>query len=631
MFGVLVRLFALAATQALVAITVIGLGLGVRRLFGTPTTSVRDLLVAFWVGLAVAFLLTLVWNFGFPVNGIPLTLVAAGGAAGLLASRRALKTIASEETWWRSPAVVAGALLLWLWIANQARGPITNWDSGLYHLQGVAWAEQHKVVPGLANLFGPLGFNNGSLLWDALLDGGPLRGRGSHLANAIPIQMLALLGLAGLARARKVSGAARSQALFDAVCLVPAITWALEDWVTSFATDVPTGGAVLLAAVELHALLLDADEPSPGAAARRGYRLVTIGTLLTLAVCFKVSSAVFAATGLGLALGAFLVRPASPPLRRKALAWLAGAVLVVGGTWVGRGIVLSGYPLFPGSWLPFPVEWRVPSDHAAGEFAFAANSSKASTENAAVIVDGAGVPAWFPDWWTDSAMAEIFLMVVPAAFAVAAGLVWFVRRARRGGPDPTPQCWWLLAPLAASILVWFFVAPEPRYASPLFWATMATCWVGVVRMAPPEQANQAARALGLGVLLLTLSQPLLDPLLSTSRAEAGESILTRVVRRNLRYPDDKAWPSPKIHSSAVRQYQTDGGLTLTVPADRCWSRPLPCTPNPAKNLRLRVPGRLDGGFVIDGPWRMENWPANRPEFARLWFLHTHRDSANTSR
>ncbi|MGH7657841.1 MAG: hypothetical protein ACREL6_06365, partial [Gemmatimonadales bacterium] len=52
------------------------------------------------------------------------------------------------------------------------------------------------------------------------------------------------------------------------------------------------------------------------------------------------------------------------------------------------------------------------------------------------------------------------------------------------------------------------------------------------------------------------------------------------------------------------------GLILNTPARGmlCWDAPLPCTPHPAPNLRLRRPGDLGGGFVTDGNWQALDWP-----------------------
>ena len=54
-----------------------------------------------------------------------------------------------------------------------------------YHVQAVKWAKAYPVVPGIANLHGPLAFNNSSFLYDAMVDSGWWEGRGYHVANAV--------------------------------------------------------------------------------------------------------------------------------------------------------------------------------------------------------------------------------------------------------------------------------------------------------------------------------------------------------------------------------------------------------------------------------------------------------------
>ena len=42
---------------------------------------------------------------------------------------------------------------------------------------------------------------------------------------------------------------------------------------------------------------------------------------------------------------------------------LLAAVLLA--TWMGRGILLSGYPLFPSTALAMPVPWRMPTKESS--------------------------------------------------------------------------------------------------------------------------------------------------------------------------------------------------------------------------------------------------------------------------
>jgi hypothetical protein len=84
-----------------------------------------------------------------------------------------------------------------------------------------------------------------------------------------------------------------------------------------------------------------------------------------------------------------------------------------------------------------------------------------------------------------------------------------------------------------------------------------------------------------------------------------------VIAANAKRPDQGLWYAKTPRPTDFESFTTASGLVLTVPTKkfgRCWYEPLPCTPNPAPNLRLRTPGRLDRGFEVDGPWQMIGWP-----------------------
>lgn len=66
------------------------------------------------------------------------------------------------------------------------------------------------------------------------------------------------------------------------------------------------------------------------------------------------------------------------------------------------------------------------------------------------------------------------------------------------------------------------------------------------------------------------------------------------------FPDspDRLPPLPAPPYTSVT---TTSGLSLHVPVgtNQCWALPLPCTPYVRPELRLREPGNLAGGFILD--------------------------------
>ena len=178
-------LLAIAGTVMVLSIAFVGIGLSIRRGFGLRLLSLDDCFVSFWVGYSLTLLWLILWNFVLPVNVAALLVVLAAGALGVIRARSDLAAALAGSPWrpraWEWLVLVAGSL----WVVNHAMPPFASWDGVLYHVQAVKWAKAYPVVPGIANLHGPLAFNNSSFLYDAMVDSGWWEGRGYHVANAV--------------------------------------------------------------------------------------------------------------------------------------------------------------------------------------------------------------------------------------------------------------------------------------------------------------------------------------------------------------------------------------------------------------------------------------------------------------
>ncbi|MFN0178564.1 MAG: LIC_10190 family membrane protein [Gemmatimonadales bacterium] len=635
LIGMVVATAAILATQLGLIGLFMGVGLLVRRAFGLRSLAVRDLLTGFWVGLAAIVAFLLLWTFFARVNAVPLAVVTVFGLGGLGLSAGELRQLPRREAWCFTPVVLLVLVVGALWVANLGRGGLTNTDSLLYHLQGVRWATAYATVPGLANLFGPLGFNNASLLYDAMLEVGPWAGRSHHVANGVLIQVLLFQSLLGLFRLVGGRAADRAQNGFDALLLAPTLAMGIQDWLTSYVTDLPASAVVLVAVSEAHRILLNPAARPPGMVERRHdspperlYSVVVIVALLSVAVTFKLSLAVFAGLTTAILLLLVFRDGIFAGARRRTAIRAVGAAALIGGLWAGRGIVLSGYPLFPMTVLPAPVDWRVPAEHAIAEFGYAAESSRATTSTPAGVLHTEPFGAWFERWWELSGSDGLYHIAVPVAFIllVLVGLAFATLRGRR---DPSPRPWLLLGPAVVALAAWFRVAPEPRYAAPLLWIVLGLVGASLYRALDGANAGRLARGAVIALAVLGASPLILRPLVSPG-ADGRLSPLRRVVEANLRLQGQASGLYREPRRPTVRTYVTERGLELNVAPRRCGDAPLPCTPNPAANLRLRIDGRLDRGFMVEGPWMMENWPAGRPVFGRAWAERRRRESAAKS-
>src|SRR5262249_50737464 len=104
---------------------------------------------------------------------------------------------------------------------------------------------------------------------------------------------------------------------------------------------------------------------------QEAYHLVVLTTMLTVAICFKLSAAAFSAVAWLLAVIWWLRKYQEHKLLiTRTSIWVVTISLALGFSWLGRGVALSGYPAYPSTFGAFSVEWRVPIEQAAAEQAW---------------------------------------------------------------------------------------------------------------------------------------------------------------------------------------------------------------------------------------------------------------------
>ena len=182
---------------AILAIAVLGLAPALIGRHGLALGTISRM--ALWWGLLVATGAILVINLLVPLRSPPaawafalaLAFMAAaafavyrrrGGLPGIDLSLRGRR--------WLAPLFLALALCA-IFLAISALGPLTNYDSGLYHLGAVKYAGDFATIPGLANLYAPLGYNNSLFPLAAFLGNGPWDGIGYRLFNGLIMMLMA--------------------------------------------------------------------------------------------------------------------------------------------------------------------------------------------------------------------------------------------------------------------------------------------------------------------------------------------------------------------------------------------------------------------------------------------------------
>jgi len=529
---------------------------------------------AFWAGLALIAAILEIYHLLRPIDLFADYFLFVLGLSGWLAHRHSLfEHLGSlRKSHGTSLLLYATAVVF---IAFRAAAPCEHYDTGFYGGEAIRWITTYRVVPGLGNLLPQLGYNSSIHLWMAALGQGPWRGLAHHFFASFMIAgLFAHVIPAGM---RVLSGNEVSASdWFLTLLFFPAGIWASTGKISGADTDLPTSVVCLVAA----AMYFRAVETRDSGLAGENSGLVSLVLtmlLFSLAVVFKLTILVLACLGWGLAAWRLWSWRQENPRARGLLIASALLCVVVVLPWIGRGLMLTGYPLFPSTVLSIPVDWKVPGPSVEHE----ADSDRSFARIPAVPnVDTSGF-RWLRRWLREAMMyREGFVIPILLSFAGIALCIFGGEARKRSAPQP----WlWLLLPSVCGLVFWFFEAPAIRFGEAAMWTTGATLGA----LAALRLLNEAARRRFaiVGVLLLTgwAAHP---------RLIWGSHIRPSLGVRTL-------LPLPQAKLTAR---QTASGLTVHVPVEtnQCWDAPLPCSRFFNDTLRLRRSGDLGGGFASEG-------------------------------
>ena len=355
---------------------------------------------------------------------------------------------------------------------------------------------------------------------------------------------------------------------------VPGIVWVLSGEIVGTNTDLPTTVVSIAAMIALFDGLQERMKPD-GSERRIESRLLVAMMLFTLAITFKISSLALAGLGWGIAL-VQLFSLERPLIRKRQLivaATLLTSVLAI--PWLIRGVVLSGYPLFPSSAFAVPVDWRVPRTTA--DMLAHVNRSWARIPHAG-FEETSGI-RWIGRWVAGAIKNRVDL-ISPVLISLA-GFIFLLRR------RVFKDLFWLklLLPSLGGLVFWFSLAPAFRFGESAIWTTAACMGAVALQQVLPAISLRGRQVALFGLLALggwcsyprTLWKVYFRPLLD--------------VHGFLPVPQARTMP-----------YGLSSGLIVRVPIEtnQCWDATIPCSPYFAESLQLRYGQNLRWGFRVEG-------------------------------
>ena len=591
---------AVFATWAVVVAWILLLGSAAGSLARTRVGSTGALRVALWFGFAVLVLLALIPNLVIPLVGgtelVVLGVATALAAVAWIVIRRRRPASGRHRGWvrpgWWTIVPITGLLLMLLLLAHHFAGPLTNYDSGLYHLNAIQFAAEYPTIPGLANLQDRLGTNVSSFNLAAVLANTPWGLDAVRLLVGLFVFLLSadvtLRLLEGAKRAGRLPG---NYVLLLAVLLAGPFLLANPGyWVTAPTADTVAFVMTVVAGAYLADAIATRDTTWAAVA------LVTA----SLAASIRTQLWVFAflvAAALVVLWWRDPARKGRARRRPRALTLAgAGASAVILATMMVRDAILSGWLLFPAAYLPVPVDWRVPDTTAVREWLLSwARDPGASPEQA--------LNGWYWLWpWVGRTLDDWAVRgaVGLAALAVAALLAQQWGHSPSGSRPRTPRWSWVLAvaPAVGTLAVWFWTAPDPRFAwGAIVLAGAVPAAFALTRIADRVPGEQTLRATVPLVLVAGfMAAAVLPP------AVAGLTQVRGFVAEGYEYRTYSFGPISVVASvnpvpvPAVEEFvlPTGQAVLVTVGGDQCWATFPLCRPYADPNLRFR------GSSVADG-------------------------------
>ena len=456
---------------------------------------------------------------------------------------------------------VLAAVLVFFAMAAAAKKTF-DFDTGAYHLQAVNWIYESRIVKGLANLEGKLGFNSLWFVLGATLKALRPEGRIS-LLNLLMVYFFAAAVWASFRRIfEKKAGLAD---FFMALCAIPLAYEGIgKHHLIGLSTDLP----VTFLTLYLTGLWIRSFEEPENVFARACFL-----PLAAFALTLKVSAfPVFA--------GSLLIFWLNKSSRLPHIKRIFSFGILLSGLWMARGVMLSGCPVYP---LEFgcvqSLDWSVPQTLLQGETEVIAKWARLPSQvdetraTKAWSFLPAGKPEemvrdwrWLKPWLVrmaeePGARAAGFLFL--AGFLTLAALRK-LRGVLRESSFAVP-----FALSAGGILFWFLTAPDPRFGYGSLFSVGILPAAAALRRMKGFWAPRLTALVGIWFLKGFV-------VLLVSGVSHGSKALS--------WKDAPAYPT-----AVTTGVKTLEGYPLNVAgAFQCWEAPLPCVPSPRPDLKVKV-------------------------------------------
>jgi len=349
-------------------------------------------------------------------------------------------------------------IFLFVIMAYCASNGYIHYDTGLYHAQSIKWIEEYGVVFGLGNLHTRLAYNSAAFALNALYSFSFLGSQSFHVTAAFCALLLAFECL-------------NLRQIFEDKCL----------HVSDF--------AIFMA---IYYLLTIQDEfISPAS----DYYMVCLSFILVIRWIRLVENKKLDASGFAMLAflagfiltiklsGALLILVAVIPIvqyikqkdyKKIFLCLLIGLVIAI--PYLIRNLILSGWLLYPSTFVGINVDWKIPVDIAISDYKEIQVYGRGFTDIAAYDLP---ITKWFPTWFAGRAMTDKLFIA-----AAIVGVGYFMIKCLYYGftickgkktPEKMQELMIELV-LCLCFIFWMCTSPLMRYGCLYVYLTAGVIW-----------------------------------------------------------------------------------------------------------------------------------------------------------
>lgn len=587
------------------------------KLVGINFSGYKKHIANIWLGWCLSLFFWAVYHLLWPINSIASCIFYLPGIVCFFI-RYGRKIPAYVRS---VGALKVSVIILVLFAASTIAIQVPmNYDTGLYHLNSIRWANEHHIIKGIGNIHTRLGLNQLYFLYAASLNFHPfLNDCAFHAANSFLYALFAvgcvmggtivdllLLCLFFYLPMPYYWIANPTPDIASTLLQIMAFRYFLEavrnPHPSRFACHLPLKENGLAVAVP------NPQSPTPNPIPPKEESYIAFAAILSaVLITVKLSNIVFA-IGLGLITILASLRKAFQADDKKVIGRAFVFIGLFFALWVCRGYIQSGYPAFPSDIGGIKFDWSVPKRLANYTencvYCGSRTNGQVYDPNSPIFKESW---AWLDFWvkwnffdekeylcddWMSNLVTWLTLIFVPMVIfnwgmgsvtlfilSICLFVVWLRAVFKHKGVwEKTSYLFCLQLVGLASILFWFFVAPEVRFANGSFIVYFIASLL-LVKTAYSGMTLKKEFKLGL----------MFFPIIMFIWAFwLGYNVNA--------FRLDGMIPLKKV---PMKTFVTDSGVKLLVPvlSDQCWDSEIPSTPEPEKGLEMRGPS-IDDGFRI---------------------------------